>query len=550
MKYKVIIPSAKIVPEELQRIGKLPPVIYPINQRIVFDYLYENYSGQCDSMDIICYEKADKVRQRLAKYLDKNVNVIMLPELKDLGYTIYYALENVKEPVIINFADTIIMDHLTESDSFYYKEDYVSETWTYFDENNGVITDVYDKKTTSDSQKKKLFVGVFNISDTMCFRKCLEVALRANECYMNTFYYALKLYSKQYPLKAVMTEQWMDIGHAETYSNTNLEVKEREFNHISIDRNRGILTKTSENKDKFIGEIKWYLKIPSEIEYVRPRIFNYSVEYESPCVSMEYYAYHTIHELFLNSDLNRQQWSDIFTRIRFVFNDFKRFKVQGANILTSLDEMYLKKTFQRFTEIHKDKRFGRFFEESFQINEKKYYSLSRIEKILKEIVPQMLYDIKSFSIIHGDLCFANIMIDNNFSFIKLIDPRGRFGAYDIYGDARYELAKLFHSIDGKYDYIIKDMFDIQYDLEKRTIHFTILEREREFDIYQLFLDVFKSEIGEDLKKIELIEALLFLTMIPLHGEKLEHQLAMLGVGIEILNRVVDIQENGVGENVR
>ena len=36
----VIIPSAKLVPEELQHIGKLPGVAYPINQKIVFSYLY------------------------------------------------------------------------------------------------------------------------------------------------------------------------------------------------------------------------------------------------------------------------------------------------------------------------------------------------------------------------------------------------------------------------------------------------------------------------------------------------------------------------------
>ena len=35
---KVIIPAAKIVPEELQKLGKLPGIIYPVNQKITFDY--------------------------------------------------------------------------------------------------------------------------------------------------------------------------------------------------------------------------------------------------------------------------------------------------------------------------------------------------------------------------------------------------------------------------------------------------------------------------------------------------------------------------------
>ena len=57
-------------------------------------------------------------------------------------------------------------------------------------------------------------------------------------------------------------------------------------------------------------------------------------------------------------------------------------------------------------------------------------------------------------------------------------------------------------------------------------------------------NTFKDEIGTDLAKIELIEALLFLSMIPLHKESYEHQLVMLGTGLDILNRVIDITERG------
>ena len=53
---RLIIPSAKVVPEELQKLGKLPAIIYPINQKITFDYLYEQYKEKTNSIDIICYE--------------------------------------------------------------------------------------------------------------------------------------------------------------------------------------------------------------------------------------------------------------------------------------------------------------------------------------------------------------------------------------------------------------------------------------------------------------------------------------------------------------
>ena len=102
---RIILPSAKLVPEELWSLGKLPGIIYPINQRIVFDYLYEQYKGF--DIDIICYEKAEKVQRRLEKYISDKVKIKILDALSDLGHTVYFALGSVTGPIIINFADTI-----------------------------------------------------------------------------------------------------------------------------------------------------------------------------------------------------------------------------------------------------------------------------------------------------------------------------------------------------------------------------------------------------------------------------------------------------------
>ncbi len=546
----IILPSATLVPEELWNLGKLPGIIYPINQRIVFDYLYEQYKGF--DIDIICYEKAEKVQRRLGKYISDKVKIKILDSLSDLGHTIYFALDGVTGPVIINFADTIVMDDpslLTGTDAFYCHEDYMSETWTYFDEKNGVISEIYDKKLINLEQKKKLFVGVFSVTDSTYFRRCLEEAFERKDIGMSTFYFALQLYSMKHPMRPIMTDNWFDIGHQDKYYNSKLEVRAREFNHISIDKNRGILRKSSDDKDKFIGEIKWYLKLPGDIEYVRPRIFDYSTAYDDPYVSMEYYSYHTLHELFLYGDLERQQWIDIFHRIRFVCDDFKRYAVKDGKILPSLEEMYLKKTIQRLEKLKKDERFSRFFAKNMTVNGKEYLCLNSIIRLLKKIIPVKLFDVESFTIIHGDMCFSNIMVDSNLSFIKLIDPRGKFGAFDLYGDQRYELAKLFHSIDGKYDYIIKDLFDIEFDADSLAMTYAINERKNSFDLYKVFEETFREEIGRDLEKIELIESLLFLSMIPLHNESFEQQLAMLCTGLDILNRVVDITVGGENKDV-
>ena len=195
------------------------------------------------------------------------------------------------------------------------------------------------------------------------------------------------------------------------------EIQARNFNHIKIDKNKGVLCKYSDNKEKFIGEILWYLKLPTDLEYVRPRIYNYSINYDNPFVEMEYYSYHTIHELYLFGNLSANQWKDIFNRILYIYNDFKRYKVKDNEIKNSLEEMYYIKTLNRIKKLkEQNSMFDNFFNKEIKINGIKYKSLNDICKILKNIIPEMLYDIDEFNIIHGDLCFTNIMIDNNLNF--------------------------------------------------------------------------------------------------------------------------------------
>lgn len=537
----VIIPSAKLVPEELQSFGKLPAILYPVNQRPVFDFLYEQYKT-C-SIRIILYEGADKVSSSIGGY--KNVELVALDRLQDLGYTLDIGLEGLVGNCVINFADTIIKDDMPDAkDFFFYSKDFISDKCTYFEEQNGVITNVIDKYKVSSNKKGNLFVGVFGLSDTEYFRNCLEKSLsrqKKENLGMSSFYYALQMYSHKFPLRPVMAKEWLDIGHLDRYYNSQLEVKAREFNHIKIDKDRGILTKYSDDKDKFLGEIKWYLKLPREVEYVAPRIFDYSLDYNMPYVSMEYYSYHTLHELFLFGDISCEQWKKIFLKVKYAINDFGRYTVTGDGIRQSIEDMYLNKTVNRLKIISTDKRFSSFFENPIEVNGVRYVSLTKIIEKIKRKVPELLFDVNRFTIIHGDLCFSNIMVDNNYTFIKLIDPRGSFGKYDIYGDPRYELAKLFHSVDGKYDFIINDQFRLNYDSDKAIIKYKINDGLIKYDLYQAFIDVFSDVIGKDIKKIHFIEALLFLSMIPLHGESESQQMVMLATGLDILNRVVNIK---------
>ena len=497
MSVDVVIPSAKYIPSELQTIGKIPPVLYPLGSGTVFDYIHTQYCCESKTIKIIGFEGFSSIEKKILHKTYPNTILIKLSELGDLAHTVYYGLSDTNTNVIINFGDTIVEEDLSKlkNNSFYYSEECYSNLWTFFHEKNGTITEIVDKPSNTKNTIEKLFCGVFRLSNQKYFKTCLSEAFNIDSTRCSAFYVALLKYNERYPLTPIKTDCWYDIGHLDRYYSSKTKVKAREFNHISIDRDRGILRKTSTEIEKFIGEIQWYLKLPSDVEYCRPRIFTYSTNYNNPYVEMEYYSYHTVHELFLYGDLNYNQWKSVFEKIAFICTDFSRYTVRDTKIALALKEMYLDKSVARLEKLSENPVFEKMFESPITVNGITYKSLKGIIRVLSKEIPAKLYELKEFTIIHGDLCFTNMLIDDNYSFIKLIDPRGKFGAFDIYGDQRYDLAKLFHSVDGKYDYIIKNMFDLKFDKRFNKIDFTINTQQADFDLCELMHNVFAKEIG-------------------------------------------------------
>ena len=78
-----------------------------------------------------------------------------------------------------------------------------------------------------------------------------------------------------------------------------------------------------------------------------------------------------------------------------------------------------------------------------------------------------LLDLDELTPIHGDFCFSNLLYDCKVRLVKMIDPRGEFGVPGVFGDRRYDLAKLAHSYAGGYDFIVADQFSVEVDSEGR-----------------------------------------------------------------------------------
>ena len=117
---------------------------------------------------------------------------------------------------------------------------------------------------------------------------------------------------------------------------------------------------------------------------------------------------------------------------------------------------------------------------------------------------------------------------------KFIDPRGSFGVPGIYGDPRYDVAKIYHSVYGLYDFITNDLFDVTID--GQAIVLDIRVRPLHDDVCRRFERTFFKAF--DRRKVLLLTGLLFASMPALHYDSPKRQIAMYARAVQLLNEAL------------
>lgn len=550
-----LILNTKPISEELQkRFGTIYPLMLPIEEGTIEDYLLEQYASS-DYIFIACNqeqaeEKGIKLRKRAETvyelYLDDMesdtlLNVVSL----SLQCIADFLMEDYT--ITINYGDTIVQDiHLIEEKNFIVtgkKENLSSWTLVQRKEKNLIFSNygILNKSSKGNkiNKEKEVVAGVFKFHSALLLLKaCQEIGNEEQLSISNDslgLYSAMRHYDQFFlPVSLELVDTWLDLGHELEYLKTKKMVQARFFNTIEIDDQRGILTKRSEEKKKLVNEIQWYLKMPKRLQYLTPRIYDYSLDPMKPEVSMEYYPYETLHTLYIYANLEQSVWGKIIDKLLFVRNEMSNYSENKTLYLEEQDifDIYFKKTVDRVSTLIQDPQFAPYYEQSPEINGTVYPPLRGVIENLEEVLKQNgLLKTKTAQVIHGDFCLSNILLDRESNLVKLIDPRGQFGSHDIYGDDFYDIAKILHSFEGSYDHIITDNFNLRietslkysYELNKSTLQ-------------QQITDLVNRKVEEryDIQPIRLIEGLLFLSMIPLHKDYPKRQKIMFGQAMKLV----------------
>ncbi len=266
----------------------------------------------------------------------------------------------------------------------------------------------------------------------------------------------------------------------------------RPYNKIEFTKDRVIKTGLTEEGKKLIErEIVWYKKMTEYGFTSIPKIYSYEP------LTMEKIDGTNIFQ----ADLTIRQKSKITENLIAAVDKMHSYESRPADKDDLVQEYYIK-TIKRLNSIKHAIPFAD--SADIKINKRKCKNPIIYSKEFKAAVEDKLLD-TIFCPIHGDCTLTNTMVDKN-NKIYFIDARGYFGKQKIFGDIRYDWAKLYYSMSGNFDrFNVKD-FKLK-----------ISENDAQFEIYSNNWENLTGKVLKNMKNckvedIKFIHAIIWLSL--------------------------------------
>ncbi|MBI5003532.1 phosphotransferase [Candidatus Kaiserbacteria bacterium] len=539
-----IIPAAGKPTNRILQNSNLPDTMIPINGKPVIGYILEDLLSRKITDAVIVLSKADTHTEKYVnhKFANKiSLRFIYTAHKRGVGYSIYLAAKHLdpKHGILIYLGDTIYKGPLKLQENTLVVSDQYEESRKWcFVEKNGTTMRFLNKPDTYEGTGK-ILCGIYYLASGKKFAKSLQMAEKSHPHIELS--HILEAYQKQREtFRLVNAVKWYDCGNIENYYAARVDfLRLRNFNKLDYNATTGVITKSSANTEKICQEINWFLNTPDNLKALTPRLLDHGINKDHAYYSMEYYGYQSLADIYLHAHQDLAVWRSI---LRHIFSVIELFKEHPGRVpLSASTDMYVDKTHARIKSLCETKGWKDLLSlPEIQINGQVYKNVDHYLPLLSERIKD-LHKQQDMTFIHGDLCLSNILYDTSSRLIKLVDPRGSFGKLGVYGDIKYDLAKLRHSFDGNYEFIISDLFKLE-EPAFGEFSYQVYTDEHHDRLSALFDDIL-AKAGYSLDDIKLIEALLFVSMIPLHQGEPQRQKAMYVTGVKLLDQAFPTHAN-------
>lgn len=528
-----LIMSAAYVNQDLaSEFGNIPPSFLPLGNKRLFQHQINRFDA--NSRIALSVPESYKLLDFDKEWLiNKKIELVFVPENISLGASLCATINLLdefpsEEPLHILFGDTLV-DDINSNEN---RIDIIGVSipqdnyqWSRVDENENIDSMSKEPLTIKD---EKIINGYFRIS------KPLELIRFITKAGWN-FFDGLNLYKENYYCAKKEFPEWLDFGHVNTYYNSKAKfTTQRAFNELSITSDL-VEKKSYKNNKKIKAESAWFKKLPESMRLYTPQYLGDSDINDVYSYKLEYLHYTSLNELFVFSELPSLIWNKILKQCILFIKKCYEFKCNEEEIDDeSLSEFINNKTMIRLQEYCSDKQIS--LNDMWNYNDEYSISLNELISKVNSYLPKNNID---KTLIHGDFCFSNILYDFRSDRIKTIDPRGitNRGELSIYGDVRYDIAKLSHSIIGLYDVILSGYYHVK--IEGGNIRFKIQKQENT-EIQDQFINVIKDDFGISKSNLIAMQIHLFLSMLPLHSDNKERQDALFSNAFRLYKKLKDI----------
>jgi len=497
----VLIASGSYCREDISvEIGSLPPSFLPVGNQRLFEL--QALTLQCfhEEIWLSLPEEFEVSAFDLKKLEALNIKVIFVPENLTLCDSLVFCIEHINPTshLRILWGDTNCSQLPSEPlDAIAVASPTDDSEWGYMDKN--IVGE------------GKVISGYF------CFSQTDEILKYLKED-PKDFLAALTKYYSNINTKIIEMQEWQDFGHRNQYFKSKVNAfLPRHFNKMTS--YESYLVKSSSQVEKITSEFDWYKNLPLPLSIHTPRLCSdLKLEDNEAQYELEIIPSFSLSELLIFGNNSDQFWEKIFHKLKETlkkFNDeassFKNGEIDSADLKKLDSSLYLEKTLKRIS----------LYESLSQ------QDLAEYKKIAKDVAEDIpATSAHHLTISHGDMCFSNILYCSHNDRIYLIDPKGpaMLKCHPLAGDMRYDIAKLYHSIIGGYDYIIANQFQIEEKGLKfypnDSVKINQLSKKFEKLIYDEFFFISFDEILA-------INVLLFISMVPLHSDNKKRQEAFL-----------------------
>lgn len=264
--------------------------------------------------------------------------------------------------------------------------------------------------------------------------------------------------------------------------------------------------------------------------------YNYKEYNESASYTMERMPMTDIAIRWTHGAIDIEEFNRILDKTFYFINSRDVKEINKEDYIKSADKLYLLKVDER---IEKLKQLDQYANLQLLIESGTEFSsiddiITLYKKIYQNLTKEFYKKTKYISVIgHGDLFFANMLYSKEINLLRLIDPKGALTEEDLWTNPYYDIAKLSHSICGKYDFFNTGDYNIELNKNMKFALKVNFNNEKYVELFKQYL----QKYGYDYKMVRLYEASLFLSMLPLHIDNPHKVFGFILNAINILKEI-------------